>query len=56
MIDINKDRLREKIIHSKNLTALEKRNLEKLLEQDEPGGAIPAEFKDKIMQKFCERR
>ncbi len=56
MPDINKDRLREKIIRSRDLTALEKRYLEKLLEQDESGGAIPAEFKDKIMQKFCERR
>lgn len=33
-IQINSERLRDKIIHSRDLTALEKRYLEKLLERD----------------------
>ena len=34
MPEINIDRLRDKIVHSKNLTALEKRYLEHLIEAD----------------------
>ena len=34
MSEINKDRLRNKIVKSKELTALEKRYLEELIKQD----------------------
>lgn len=34
MSEINKDRLRNKIIHSRELTALEKRYLEELIKRD----------------------
>lgn len=36
MAEINKDLLLSRIIHSRDLTALEKRYLETLLERDEP--------------------
>lgn len=34
MSEINKDRLRNKILHSRELTALEKRYLEELIKRD----------------------
>ncbi len=53
---INKDLLLSRIIHSRDLTALEKRYLESLIEQDKPDSSLPQEFKNNIMQKFCETR
>lgn len=57
MSEINKDRLRNKIVKSKELTALEKRYLEELIGRDKPPDPVlPEQFKSVIMERFTERR
>ena len=43
MNDINKALLLSRIIHSRELTALEKRYLESLIEHDKPDSSLPKE-------------
>ena len=54
MTEINKDQLLDKILHSGDFTALEKRYLEELVKRDRE--SLPQEYRDTIMRKFCDRR
>ena len=60
MPEINKDLLLHRILHSKELTALEKRYLECLIVQDmsakPPEDYLPPDFKNELFSRFDKRR
>lgn len=57
MPEINKDLLLNRILHSKELTALEKRYLEQLVERDKQQEQyLPPDYKSDLLNKFNARR
>ena len=57
MPDINKDLLLYRILHSKDLTALEKRYLEQLVERDkQQEHYLPPDYKTDLLNRFDKRR
>lgn len=59
-IEINKDLLLQRILHSGDFTALEKRYLESLIVQDmecKPDESrLPQTFRESLLDKFSKRR
>ena len=59
-IEINKELLLQRILHSGDFTALEKRYLESLIVQDmecKPDESrLPQTFRDSLLDKFNKRR
>lgn len=53
MPDINKDLLLSRILHSKDLTALEKRYLEGLIRGSDYAGMPDAKFMTDIISRIC---
>lgn len=60
MPEINKDLLLHRILHSKELTALEKRYLENLIvramECEPKESSLPQTFRESLLDKFSKRR
>ena len=57
MSDINKDQLLDRILHSGDFTALEKRYLEQLIEHDKQQEQyLPPDYKSDLLNKFSARR
>jgi hypothetical protein len=57
MPDINKDQLLDRILHSGDFTAMEKRYLEQLIERDKQQEQyIPSEYKSDLLNKFNAQR
>ena len=60
MPEINKDLLLHRILHSKELTALEKRYLESLIvramECKPDESRLPQTFRESLLDKFSKRR
>lgn len=57
MPDINKDPLLDRILHSGDFTAMEKRYLEQLIERDKQQEQyLPPEYKSDLLNKFNVRR
>lgn len=60
MNNVNRELIRSKILHSKELTALEKRYLESLIvramECEPEESSLPQTFRDSLLDKFSKRR